>query len=141
MSLTRRGFLGFLAGAVAAAPAAVALAEELVTPKRTIFLPPRGGWRWGEEVMAQYHQFIETTLGSYTSAVEHLGVSVSVADSAEWERFKLEHHISATVDPRVYPEFRQAVDVWPSMYGRVSKRDWDTYERVARILEAAKEAG
>lgn len=41
--MNRRGFLGLLA----AAPAAVVLAPDLVellAPKRTIFLPPRGGW-------------------------------------------------------------------------------------------------
>lgn len=42
--MNRRGFLGLLA----AAPAAVVLAPdlaEMLAPRRTIFLPPRGGWR------------------------------------------------------------------------------------------------
>lgn len=42
--LDRRKFLkGLLGGAVVGAVAAPALAE-LLEPKRTIFLPPRGGW-------------------------------------------------------------------------------------------------
>jgi hypothetical protein len=40
--MNRRGFFGLLAGATAAA---IALPEiELLVPKRTIFLPPAGGW-------------------------------------------------------------------------------------------------
>lgn len=41
--MNRRGFLGLLGGAVAAVAAPAALVEAL-EPKRTIFLPPRGGW-------------------------------------------------------------------------------------------------
>lgn len=47
--LDRRTFLrGMLKGAVIGAVATPALAE-LLTPKRTVFLPPAGGW-WGNTV-------------------------------------------------------------------------------------------
>lgn len=42
--MNRRGFMGLLAAAPIAAVLAPDLAE-LLAPKRTIFLPPRGGWR------------------------------------------------------------------------------------------------
>ncbi len=43
--MNRRGFFGLLAGAAATA---IALPElELLIPKRTIFLPPIGGWMRG----------------------------------------------------------------------------------------------
>lgn len=44
MSISRRSFLrNALAGAIVGAVAGPELVE-LLTPKRTIFLPPRGGW-------------------------------------------------------------------------------------------------
>lgn len=43
--MNRRGFFGLFAGATAAA---IALPNfELLLPKRTIFLPPAGGWMFG----------------------------------------------------------------------------------------------
>lgn len=40
MSISRRSFFGLMGAAVVATPALA----ELLTPKRTIFLPPKGGW-------------------------------------------------------------------------------------------------
>jgi len=42
--MKRRGFLGLLTGAAAAAVVAPAALAEILEPKRTIFLPPKGGW-------------------------------------------------------------------------------------------------
>lgn len=41
--MNRRGFLGLIAGTAGATAAGLAI-PELWTPKRTFFLPPRGGW-------------------------------------------------------------------------------------------------
>jgi hypothetical protein len=47
--MNRRGFFGLLAGAAAAT---IALPDiELLVPKRTIFLPPAGGWVRGNQLL------------------------------------------------------------------------------------------
>lgn len=43
-TLSRRGFLGLFGGAAAVAAVAPASLVELLEPKRTIMLPPAGGW-------------------------------------------------------------------------------------------------
>lgn len=51
--MNRRGFLKFLAAAapvIVAPGAAAALVEEILKP-RTIFLPPAGGWRSGNQLL------------------------------------------------------------------------------------------
>jgi hypothetical protein len=54
--MNRRGFFGLLAGAAAGA-AAIAVSPdlaELLTPRRTIFLPPVGGWMGrGNQLLTQ----------------------------------------------------------------------------------------
>ena len=63
-TVTRRGFLGLLAGASAAVVAGIEL-PELFVPQRTIFLPPAGGWLdphvfitslWADEIVRQYKE-------------------------------------------------------------------------------------
>lgn len=49
MSLTRRGFLGLLTTAAAGVAIAPELAE-LLKPRPTIFLPPKGGWASGGRI-------------------------------------------------------------------------------------------
>lgn len=48
--MNRRGFLGLLASTPVAAVLAPDLVE-LLAPKRTIFLPPRGGWGWRDDIL------------------------------------------------------------------------------------------
>lgn len=65
--MNRRGFLRALAVGVPAIVAPAALVE-LLAPKRTIFLPPRGGW-YSPEVYD-----IETAIGAELDAlVRHHG--------------------------------------------------------------------
>lgn len=69
--MNRRGFLKGFVGVVAGA----ALVEELST--KSIFLPPRGGWRSGHDrsmsvqcwIQAQWEPALQETLAKYERAV------------------------------------------------------------------------
>jgi hypothetical protein len=92
MNLTRRGLLAALA-ATAIAPG------ELWTPKRTIFLPPRGGWDVGRLDATEFGFFITEggklmcTEGGYLMAPDY-AVKISDVLAVEYDRKRVRYTVN-----------------------------------------------
>lgn len=66
---SRRNFLRALATGAAVGIVAPAALAELLAPKRTIFLPPRGGWRLDSRWLTNTVEFDGSASAGYNAGV------------------------------------------------------------------------